>query len=116
MSKSNESPSRGEVWFVEFPLEENEQEFLNRPVVVLQDKDEDFEVLSVKITKHAPRDEWDFPIVNWQQASLRLQSTARISKAMYLQEDSFLFKIGILHVDDLNKIDELFSEYIERNR
>ena len=45
----------GEVWFVEFPLEENQNQTINRPVVVL---DEDsLGVLSVKITKHAIRKE-----------------------------------------------------------
>ena len=42
--------NKGEVWFVEFPLEENPNRILNRPVVVL---DENLlGVLSVKITKH----------------------------------------------------------------
>ena len=42
--------NKGEVWFVEFPLEEDPSRILNRPVVVL---DENLlGVLSVKITKH----------------------------------------------------------------
>ena len=42
--------NKGEVWFVEFPLEEDPGKFLNRPVIVL---DENLlGVLSVKITKH----------------------------------------------------------------
>ena len=41
--------NKGEVWFVEFPLEENPNRILNRPVVVL---DENLlGVLSVKITR-----------------------------------------------------------------
>lgn len=45
--------NKGEVWFVEFPLEEEPTRFLNRPVVVL---DENLlGVLSVKITKHKAR-------------------------------------------------------------
>jgi len=39
----------GEVWFVNFPLEEDSATFLSRPVVVL-DVDT-LEVLSVKVTK-----------------------------------------------------------------
>lgn len=42
--------NKGEVWFVEFPLEEDPSRILNRPVMVL---DENLlGVLSVKITKH----------------------------------------------------------------
>ena len=47
--------NKGEVWFVEFPLEEDPSRILNRPVVVL---DENLlGVLSVKITKHKVRKE-----------------------------------------------------------
>ncbi len=44
----------GEVWQVRFPLEEDEDKFLKRPAIVL-DVDK-FEILSVKVTKHEPRD------------------------------------------------------------
>ena len=68
--------NKGEVWFVEFPLEENPNRILNRPVVVL---DENLlGVLSVKITKQKARKEYpyDIPIIYWEEASLRLASTA----------------------------------------
>ena len=43
----------GEVWFVGFPLEEDDTQIINRPVVVL---DEDkLGVLSVKVIKHKVR-------------------------------------------------------------
>ena len=52
---------KGEVWFVEFPLEEDPDRILNRPVIVL---DENLlGVLSVKITKHKAKieDPYDIP-------------------------------------------------------
>ncbi|MBB6632489.1 type II toxin-antitoxin system PemK/MazF family toxin [Clostridium algidicarnis] len=113
---SNCAPKRGEVWFVEFPLEEDNSKTINRPVIVLSESDEELEVLSVKITKHAPRDEWDYPLLYWNEASLRLASTARVSKASYLAQDDFIFKIGDLHKDDLEKVDKLFVKYIESNQ
>lgn len=103
----------GEVWFVEFPLEENPNQTINRPVVVL---DEDsLGVLSVKITKHAVRDEdpYDTPILYWQEANLRLASTARVSKVMNLQADDFIFKIGDLHPDDLERIEEMYIHFMD---
>ena len=108
----DKSPKRGEVWFVEFPIEDDNSRFTNRPVIVLADKDEEFEVLSVKVTKHDQRDEWDYPILYWSEAGLRLKSTARISKAMYLSSDNFIFKIGDLHKEDLSEVDKMFIEYI----
>lgn len=105
--------NEGEVWFVEFPLEEDASQTINRPVVVL---DEDtLGVLSVKITKHAVRNEdpYDTPIIYWQEANLRLASTARVSKVMNLQPDDFIFKIGKLHPDDLNRIEELYIHFMD---
>ena len=107
--------SKGEVWFVEFPIEEDNSRIINRPVVVL---DENLlGVLSVKITKHAPRQEdpYDTPILYWREANLRLASTARISKVMLLPQDSFIFKIGDLHQDDLLRIEEMYREFLNNN-
>ncbi len=107
--------NKGEVWFVEFPLEEEPTRFLNRPVVVL---DENLlGVLSVKITKHKARkeDPYDIPIIYWEEANLRLASTARVSKVMLLTKDSFIFKIGDLHKDDLDRIERMYKIFLERN-
>ena len=67
--------NKGEVWFVEFPLEEDESKSINRPVVVLDENI--LGVLSVKITKHKARkeDPYDTPIIYWEEAGLRLAST-----------------------------------------
>lgn len=108
-----ESFREGEVWFVEFPLEEDNSQTINRPVVVL-DEDQ-LGVLSVKITKHSVRetDPYDTPIIYWQEANLRLASTARVSKVMNLRPDDFIFKIGDLHPDDLEKIEELYISFMD---
>lgn len=107
--------TRGEVWFVEFPLEEDTSQTINRPVVVLDEST--LGVLSVKITKHVPRpeDSYDTPIIYWKEANLRLASTARVSKVLLLSPDDFIFKIGDLHPDDLEKIEEQYARYISEN-
>ena len=101
-----------EVWFVEFPLEEDNSKTLNRPVVVLDDNT--LGVLSVKITKHKVRqnDPYDVPIIYWEDANLRLASTARISKVILLPKDSFIFKIGSLHREDLLRIESMYEKYL----
>ena len=113
---NNIAPKRGEVWFVKYPLEEDNSRTINRPVIVLAEANGELEVLSVKITKHPSRDEWGYPLLYWNEACLRLASTARISKDSYLHEDDFIFKIDNLHKDDLKKVDELFIKYIESNQ
>jgi hypothetical protein len=102
----------GEVWFANFPLEEDPTVLLRRPVVVLDV--EKFEVLSVKVTKTDPReeDEFDTPIVFWQNARLRFKSTARVSKTTHLPKSQFIHKIGDLHNEDLLEIQEQFMKFI----
>ena len=102
----------GEVWKVRFPLEEDESRFLTRPVVVL-DVDV-FEVLSVKVTKHAPRANhvYDTPIIYWEKAKLRCQSTARIGKTRVIPKEQFIDKHGDLHIDDFNNIKDQFTKFI----
>lgn len=106
---------KGEVWFVEFPLEEDSGRILNRPVIVL---DENLlGVLSVKITKHKVRieDPYDTPIIYWDEAGLRLASTARVSKVTLLTKDSFIFKIGNLHKDDLKRVEDMYRKFLSDN-
>lgn len=107
--------NKGEVWFVEFPLEEDESKSINRPVIVLDENV--LGVLSVKITKHKARkeDPYDIPIIYWEEASLRLASTARVSKVTLLTKDSFIFKIGNLHPDDLSRIEDMYRKFLKDN-
>ncbi len=106
---------KGEVWFVEFPLEEDVSQTINRPVIVLDENT--LGVLSVKITKHMPRkeDPYDTPILYWQEANLRLASTARVSKVYVLPQESFIFKIGDLHQEDLMRVEEMYQRYLNEH-
>lgn len=103
----------GEVWFASFPLEDDNTKIKRRPVVVL-DKDT-LGVLSVKVTKHVPRkcDPYDIPILHWSEANLRFASTARVSKVLNLMPDDFIMKIGDLHPDDLEIIEELYIHFMD---
>jgi hypothetical protein len=109
---SDKSIKTGEVWFVNFPLEEDASQFLPRPVVVLDV--ETLEVLSVKVTKTDPRvnDEYDMPIVYWEYAKLRFKSTARVAKTQHIPKDQFNFKLGSLHPDDFAEVQRLFRKFI----
>jgi len=107
--------NKGEIWFVEFPLEEDNTQIINRPVIVLDENI--LGILSVKITKHLPRTAapYDTPILYWREANLRLASTARISKVMLISQENFIFKIGNLHEKDLERIEKIYQKYLEEN-
>ncbi len=106
---------KGEVWFAKFPLEENPNQILNRPVIVLDENI--LGVLSVKITKHQPRatDPYDIPILYWEEAGLRLASTARVSNVILLSRDSFIFRIGNLCQEDMKRVEATYKEFLANN-
>lgn len=105
----------GDVWFVNFPLEEDESTCLQRPVVVAKVESAEIEVLSIKLTKSKPRgsDRFDFPIKNWANANLYFQTTARVSKVMLLNKRSFIFKIGSLDPEDFTDLLKLLMEFFD---
>ncbi len=90
----------GEVWFAQFPYEEDVDIVKPRPVIIAQV--EPLEVLSVKVTTHDIRDsdEFDIPIIHWEAAGLRQKSVARVSKTIFLSPANIDVQIGTLHPDD----------------
>ena len=105
----------GDVWFAKFPLEEDNSQYIFRPVIILNS--DRLEVLVIKVTKTAPRtnDKYDIPIMYWQYANLRFKSTARVSKAILLNSSQLEFKIGTLHTSDFANIEEAFIQFISEN-
>ncbi|MDO4562234.1 MAG: type II toxin-antitoxin system PemK/MazF family toxin [Clostridia bacterium] len=81
-----------ELWFADFPYEEDNTIVKSRPVIILNV--EPLEVLSVKVTSQQSRnsDKYDMPIVHWQYAGLKKPSVARISKTMFLDKNNFTKK------------------------
>lgn len=102
-----------EIWFAEFPYEEDALIVKSRPVVILNV--EPLEVLSVKVTSQDIRDndKYDTPIIHWQEAGLNKPSVARISKTMLLDKHKFKHKIGTLHNDDKVSILIKYTEYLK---
>lgn len=61
-SLKNNNPQKGEVWFANFPFEEDYTIEKPRPVIVLEENDNSVGVLSIKVTKHEARDRWDYEL------------------------------------------------------
>lgn len=102
-----------EIWFAEFPFEEDPTIVKERPVIILNV--EPLEVLSVKVTSHEVRDkdQYDTPILYWKEAGLNKPSVARISKTMLLDKQNFKNKIGTLHNDDKVSVLTTYTEYLK---
>lgn len=112
-----------DVWWAFVPLEENKNELLHRPVLVIRDTDDkdsqEIFVLSYKITSHEPRENYlgELRIVDYEEAGLPLKSTLRLSKKLLLPSKLFDEKIGKLSINDQKRVEnaliELQNEQIE---
>lgn len=96
-----------EVWFAAVRFEDSLQ-IKNRPVVVTSSGD--IYVLALKVTSHAPRNEWgEYALQHWQLAGLQKPSTVRISKRLRLQHRDMIRKIGRLHPLDIVNIQRIIA-------
>lgn len=101
-----------EVWFANFPYEEDDTKYSSRPVIVLQ-ANVDY-VLVVKVTCHTMRraDSFDTPLRFWKDAHLDRPSVARVSKATALTKDNLIRRIGVLKNYDAFAVFGAYSAYL----
>ncbi len=80
----DEPLKEGQVRQVDFEYEEDPTMSKERPAVVALLREENDDVLLVKITSHGPRKESPGEVVikDWKEAGLKHKSTARCSKTM----------------------------------
>ena len=102
-----------EIWFARFPLEEDENKTLKRPVLVVHSRDDEY--LVIKVTTHEPRDndKLDVEIKQWQAANLKFPSTARVSKLRMLPGKNFINKIGVINDNDWETVTEKIEQSLE---
>lgn len=98
-----------EVWTVEFPFEDNPTQSKIRPCIIIDI--DTLEVLSIKVTTHESRDEYDIPIFKWKEANLIEPSYARVSKSMSIPKESFIKKCGMIADVDFKNISKAFIKY-----
>jgi mRNA-degrading endonuclease toxin of MazEF toxin-antitoxin module len=103
----------GEIWYANFPLEEDEAQTIRRPSIIVAAVDN--QVVAIKITKHDPRknDPFDVKIEHWIEAGLSVPSTARISKTKYIDKSQILNRKGELHPLDNERIAHRLKEYLD---
>ena len=101
----------GEVWEVNFPFDDDDSQSKRRPCVIMDI--DTLEVLSLKVTTHEPRDEYDIPIFKWRDANLLEPSFARVSKVAFIKKNDFLMKNGELELSDFSNITKAFKRYFK---
>ncbi|MCU5595113.1 type II toxin-antitoxin system PemK/MazF family toxin [Bacillus mobilis] len=104
----------GEVWYADYPYEEDKSSTKARPAVIVFEVDDD-EVVAIKLTTHEARacDQFDVELVEWKHAGLKHKSTARVSKFEYLKRSQLLNKKGDLHPDDEDRIAKSLMRFMQ---
>jgi mRNA-degrading endonuclease toxin of MazEF toxin-antitoxin module len=77
--------------------------FKLRPVLVVHEHP-DGDLLVVPVTTHAPRGLGDIVIARWQDAGLRLESTARMSKFATIAPGIVMKRLGSLSATDTEQV------------
>ena len=102
-----------EVWFAEFPFEEDETQSKDRPVIVMDVDDDTCKVLSMKVTSRKPFSEFEIEIFDWNEIPLKHKSTADASSVQAISKDRFRRKIGRLSDADWNNVTDLYVYYLK---
>lgn len=100
-------PKLWEVWQFEFAFEDNPQITKKRPVIIVakDSNQEEIVLLTIKVTSHPPRKEFqgEIPLLDWASAGLTKPSTARCSKHLLVPIEAFA---GCVCYGRLSKRDE----------
>ena len=93
-----------QVWFANFPFQEDESITKDRPVLVLTVDKTTVEVISVKITTPEPRTGTsDFRLSDWQEIPLDHLSTIQPSQIRAIPVENFRRMAGILSEADWDR-------------
>jgi len=97
-----------EVWLANVRFED--QPTIKRRPVVITSAGTVF-VLGLKVTSHAPRNEWgEYELLEWKYAGLQKPSTVRISKQLRLRHTDMVHRLGALHQIDIINIQNIIAE------
>ena len=99
----------GEVWWLNFPFSDQNKK-KHRPAVVIDGNR--IAVLAMYVTSKNKPNPYSIKITDWEQAGLPKESWVRIDRVVQIEEVDIDLKIGELSVHDLQKIEQLFAEYV----
>ena len=93
-----------DVWFADFPYEDDPTRSKDRPIIVLDVNAETCAVLSMKVTSSEPVSEYEIELFDWSDIPLNHKSTAVASSVMLIAKQRFRKKIGRLSDDDWQNV------------
>lgn len=109
--------NKGDVWFVDYPYEEDSKQSKRRPVVIVETQDGFSLAIGIKVTTHAPRlwDPFDIEIKEYLLAGFKKPSTARTAHNREFITSKFLRQLGVLHRKDLLNVLRAYYQWRSKN-
>ncbi len=95
--------SRGEILLVSL-IFSNQTGLKRRPVMVVYDSG-DADLLVVPVTSHGERSVLDVPLLQWQNAGLRLASVVRVEKFATIEKTAIVRPLGRVGAADWPNIE-----------
>lgn len=107
-------PAPWEIWWAVVKFEDDPTQSKERPVLVISDRIAF--IISLKITHHKPREDYDgeYRVIRWKEAGLTQPSTIRYSKKLKLYESDFVRPLGTLHPLDIRNLRIMLSAIIKQ--
>lgn len=102
-----------EVWYANFPFQEDNTQSKDRPVIVLDVDDEQCKVLSMKVKSAKPRSKFEIEIFDWAIIPLDHKSTADASSVQLIPKGQFRRKAGQLSDDDWDNVTSLYAQWLK---
>lgn len=98
-----------DIVLIDFPYEDDPRQSKIRPAVVISKDNNSLEILIIKITSHPSRTEYDYQIVEWVKANLKVPSTARCNKSLVILPSQIIRKIGMLEMSDFQAVLQILT-------
>lgn len=95
--------SRDDLYWARVAYEDDPTQYKVRPVLALDDNNA--LILGAKITSALPRNvswENDYPLIDWQEAGLRHQSTVRLNHIQEIQPINYIGHLSQRDIDNIN--------------
>lgn len=115
--RSSNVPRPKEIWFANYPHEENDGQSEDRPALVISADKGSVAFLAMKITKNTDRfadnfnqekkskeENHDVPLFNWESEGLTIPSVVRVDKMLTIDKSQFRRRVGVISEKDWRSV------------
>jgi len=116
MTRSGRSTMHYKAWevWLAYVKYEDKPVAKKRPVLIVPDSNGS--LMMVKMTKHEPRNDFEYEVVKWHTAGLTTKTTIRTGKNLKISDTTLIHRLGNLDPVDVVKFRDKLSAYIRQSK